>query len=198
MNVAKIINEILWENIVSKFSGAQDAIQVGAYTYGNPKLAGGDPKNVIIGKFCSIAELVTIVGDNHFISRVANYPLAFWFSTLKCKVVAKQKKESPIVIGNDVWIGTGAIILPEVRIGDGAIIGAGAVVTHDVPPYAVVVGVPARILRYRFTQKQIEQLLKIAWWNWDCDKIAASITKFYGDVDDFIKAFGTSQIPVVV
>ena len=99
----------------------------------------------------------------------------------------------PIVIGNDVWIGAGTIVLPEVKIGDGAIIGAGAVVTHDVPAYAVVAGVPARILRYQFTQSQIAQLAKIAWWNWDDHKIAANITKFYGDVDQFIKEFGNSS-----
>jgi tetrahydrodipicolinate N-succinyltransferase len=126
--------------------------------------------------------------------------LSWWFENVK-KIASEkpndffeQRRELPIVIGNDVWIGAGAIILPEVKVGDGAIIGAGAVVTHDVPAYAMVVGIPAKILRYQFTQNQIDQLEKIAWWNWDDDKIVRNIRKFYGDVDQFIKEFGNSSV----
>jgi acetyltransferase-like isoleucine patch superfamily enzyme len=202
LNIAKTITDILWENIVSKFAGAHGAVQVGAYTYGNPKFIKTLYNRAIVGKFCSIADNVAFVDDDHPYRRVANYPLVWWLRKFNKAPVEQQKemlarehacvRYSPIVVGNDVWIGTCAIVLPGVKIDDGAIIGAGAVVTHDVPAYAVVVGVPAKILRYRFTQKQIEQLLKIAWWNWDCSKIAANVTKFYGDVDDFIKEFGTS------
>jgi acetyltransferase-like isoleucine patch superfamily enzyme len=198
LNILNVITKILWENLVSKFAmRPQEAVQFGAYTYGNPKIITTHYNKVIIGKFCSIADNVAIIGDNHSCRRVANYPLAWQLrkfkKTIKIPVeFIENRKELPVVIGNDVWIGAGAIILPEVKIGDGAVIGAGAVVTKDVPPYAVVVGVPAKILRYQFTQKQIEQLLKIAWWNWDYKKIAANISKFYGNVEDFIREFAQS------
>ncbi|MNI40841.1 Chloramphenicol acetyltransferase [compost metagenome] len=76
-----------------------------------------------------------------------------------------------IVIGNDVWIGANAVILPGVTLGDGAVIGAGAVVTKDVPPYAIVGGVPAKVIRYRFTPEEIEVLLRIKWWEWEIEEI---------------------------
>ena len=198
MNIVKTISGILWENIVSKFTERICRVQIGAYTYGNPKIVTTYNGHVQIGKFCSIADDVLIVGDNHSFRKVANFPLTWWLENVKKAADEKSnslfepRKELPIVIGNDVWIGAGAIILPEVKIGNGAIIGAGAVVTHNVPAYAIVVGVPAKILRYQFTKNQIDQLEKIAWWNWDDDKIVANIKKFYGDVDQFIKEFGSS------
>ncbi|HDZ8876661.1 hypothetical protein J4G66_16215 [Aeromonas dhakensis] len=76
-----------------------------------------------------------------------------------------------IKIGNDVWIGANAIILPGVTIGDGAVVGAGAVVTRDVPDYAIVVGVPAKVIRQRFNKKQISILKRICWWDWDDEQI---------------------------
>lgn len=94
-----------------------------------------------------------------------------------------------VIVGNDVWIGTRAILLPEVKVGDGAIVGAGAVVTHNVPPYAIVVGVPAKVIGFRYSKEQIDKLLKIAWWNWGINKIRANIDYFYGDIDVFINKF---------
>jgi acetyltransferase-like isoleucine patch superfamily enzyme len=199
MNIAKIVTTIIRENIVSKFvkpSGRAN-VQIGAYTYGNPRVVTTHNGKVIIGRYCSIADDVLIIGDNHSFRRVANFPLPWWLENIKKIPFQKpndsfeQRRELPIEIGNDVWIGAGAIILPEVKIGDGAIVGAGAVVTHDVPAYAIVVGVPAKILRYQFTQNQIDQLESIAWWNWNDGKIVENIEKFYGDVDEFIKEFGS-------
>jgi acetyltransferase-like isoleucine patch superfamily enzyme len=200
MNFIKIIINYIWENIVSKFIKSTPRVRIGAYTYGNPHIVTTHDGLVIIGKFCSIADDVIIAGDNHTYRKVANFPLTWWLENVK-KVVSEkptvffeQRKELPIIIGNDVWIGAGAIILPEVKIGNGAIIGAGAVVTCDVPAYAMVVGVPAKVLRYQFTQNQIKQLEKIAWWNWDDAKIVTNIEKFYRDVDQFIKEFGNSLV----
>jgi tetrahydrodipicolinate N-succinyltransferase len=121
--------------------------------------------------------------------RLSTFPLA----TLK-KNGWREKYRLPskgdrVRIGSDVWIGCRAIILPSVAVGDGAIIGAGAVVTHDVPPYAVVAGVPAKIVRFRFDKVQIEKLLKIAWWNWSERKIVENLDYFYGDVNEFIRRF---------
>ncbi len=80
-----------------------------------------------------------------------------------------------IVIGNDVWIGYEAVVMPGVHIGDGAIIGTRAVVTRDVPPYGIVGGVPARIIKYRFDEPTIQMLLKIKWWDWDIHKIKTNL-----------------------
>ena len=76
-----------------------------------------------------------------------------------------------VIIGNDVWIGAGAQILSGVTIGDGAVIGAGSIVTKDIPPYAIVGGNPARVIRFRFDQAKIDKLLELAWWDWSIEKI---------------------------
>ena len=92
-----------------------------------------------------------------------------------------------ISVGNDVWIGSRAIIVANVTIGHGAVIAAGAVVVKDVPPFAVVAGVPAKVVKMRLDSDQIEKLLKIAWWDWPEDKIRTNIDLFYGNPDEFIK-----------
>ena len=95
-----------------------------------------------------------------------------------------------IIIENDVWIGAKSTIMPGVKINSGAVVAAGSVVTKDVPPYAVVGGNPARIIKYRFTEKQIEKLLKIAWWDWEEEKIKENATVMWSDnIDEFINKF---------
>lgn len=94
--------------------------------------------------------------------------------------------KSEIEIGNDVWIGRGVKILPGIKIGDGVIIGAWSVVAKDVPAYAVVVGNPARIRRYRFSKEQIKKLLEIKWWDWDPEKILAE-RKYMLDIEVFLQ-----------
>jgi virginiamycin A acetyltransferase len=151
---------------------------------------------VIIGKFCAISHGVILIPNNGHIPpleyreyRVSNYPIASLSKQGWLQKYALTEKRNFVIIGNDVWIGANAIILPGVTIGDGAIVGAGAIVTHDVPPYAIVAGVPAEILKYRYTEDQIKKLLKIAWWNWSPEKIARNVDYFYGKVETFIKKF---------
>ena len=93
-----------------------------------------------------------------------------------------------IIIGHDVWIGAGAMILSGVKIGNGAVIAAGAIVTRDVPAYAVAGGVPAKVIKRRFTPEQIARLEQIQWWNWPIEKIRSKIDLFYGDPLHFINA----------
>jgi virginiamycin A acetyltransferase len=160
---------------------------VGAHTYGSPKiLTFGWSEKVSVGKFCSIAEDVKIIaGGEHDYRNISTFPLKDRLQGAKLPI----RHKGAIIIGNDVWIGTGAIILAGVKIGDGAVLGAGSVVTHDVPAYAIVAGVPARVIKFRFTPSQIEKMVKIAWWNWTDEKIVENIDYFYGDINDFIEKF---------
>jgi virginiamycin A acetyltransferase len=101
--------------------------------------------------------------------------------------VTKQKGQ--IVFGHDVWVGNSVIVLPGVRIGSGAIIGAGSVISSDIPPYAVAVGNPSKIIRYRYTQEQIEKLLQIRWWTWSDEALEAERSCFSRPVEEFIARF---------
>jgi virginiamycin A acetyltransferase len=189
MNPVDTIINILWMQIVSKFMKHPGEIKIGEYTYRVPNIISFSTKDkLIIGKYCSIAENVTMVLSEHSLDRISTYPLKSRF------IVKKEVDEiskGPIIIENDVHIGTGAIVLSNVHIHNGAVIGAGSVVTKDVPPYAIVTGVPAKIIRYRFNPTQIEELLKISWWDWDRTKIAKNIDYFYGSIDEFISKFKT-------
>lgn len=117
-------------------------------------------KNTKIGKYCSIAANVTIGADRHPTD---------WLSThhFQYNDTDNFKSLKITTIGNDVWIGANAVIMTGVNIGDGAIIGSSAVVTKDVPPYAIVVGIPAKIIRYRFNPDIINKLLELKWWDLD-------------------------------
>lgn len=95
-----------------------------------------------------------------------------------------------IIIQNDVWIGAKSTIMSGVKISNGSVVGAGSVVTKDVPPYAIVAGNPAKVVKYRFTEEQIEKLLSIAWWNWDEQKIKDNAMDMWCDnINDFINKF---------
>ena len=96
------------------------------------------------------------------------------------------RREKHVRIGNDVWIGHNVTVMGGVTIGNGAVIGSGSIVTKDVPPYAIVVGSPARILKYRFKKEIIEELEKIAWWDWSYEEIQAAIDDFK-DIEQFIQ-----------
>ena len=135
---------------------------------------------LIIGRFCSIAcgAKFLFTSANHAMRSLSTSPFPIFFEEWgldRTRVADAWDNKGDIVVGSDVWIGYEAVVLSGVTIGDGAIIGARAVVTRDVPPYAIVGGVPARLIRKRFDDKTIETLLSLKWWNWPSEKIARHI-----------------------
>ncbi len=135
-----------------------------------------------IGKFCSIAAHTRINPGNHPLERVALSHFTYRSSSYGLGPddgsFFDWRRSFRCVMGNDVWIGHGAIVLPGIRIGNGAAIGAGTVVTKDVPPFAIVVGNPGRVLRHRFTPEIITALERIAWWDWTHDQLASGLADF--------------------
>lgn len=151
------------------------AFQIGVGTYGAPNIdfhnAGATLK---IGNYCSIAPRVTILlGGEHHHDWASNYPFSLLHDEAR-HLTGYPLTKGDVFIGNDVWIGYEALILSGVKIGDGAVIAARSVVSKDVEPYSIVGGVPAKHLRYRFSPETIEELLKIAWWNWSFEEIRAA------------------------
>ena len=135
---------------------------------------------LMIGKFCSIACGAKFIFNsaNHTLTSLSTYPFPIFFEEweLDRKDVANAwDNKGNIVIGNDVWIGYEAVIFAGVTIGDGAIIGTRAVVTKDVSPYTIVGGVPAKLIRKRFSENVINTLLEIKWWDWSREKISEKI-----------------------
>ncbi len=141
--------------------------EIGKGTYGMPRVRSLGGASLKIGSYCSISKGVTIMlGGEHRTDWVTTYPFyAFWESAKH--IASRPKTKGDVVIGSDVWIGIEAMILSGVRIGDGAVIGARSVVAHDVPPYAIAAGNPARVIRMRFPEDIVRRLLALRWWDWD-------------------------------
>lgn len=132
--------------------------------------------NCRMGKFCSISWNVTVGATahnfNHLSTHSFPYIEQFGFAKGNKRIVQEVK------LGHDVWIGANAIIMPGLTVGNGAIIGAGAVVTKDIPPYAICAGVPAKIIKFRFESDMVEKIESLEWWHWSKEKIAANIQYF--------------------
>jgi phosphonate metabolism protein (transferase hexapeptide repeat family) len=153
-----------------------------------------------IGKFCSIAAQSRLNPGNHPLERVAmhhfTYRSALYDMGPDDPDFFEWRREHQVVLGHDVWIGHGAVVLPGVTVGTGAVVGAGAVATRDVPPFAVAVGVPARILRFRFDDRRIARLLALAWWEWPHEQLARALPDFRAlAIDDFLERHETVQRP---
>lgn len=152
---------------------------MGKHTYGEPivHLYKGSESKVIIGNYSSISPRVTfITGGIHPTNWISTYPFRARWQLDGAFEDGMPTTKGDIYVGSDVWIGTGAIILSGAYVGHGAIIAARSVVSEDIPPYAIVAGVPAKVIRYRFDQDVIRQLLEIQWWNWSDEKIKESIS----------------------
>ncbi|XHB98242.1 CatB-related O-acetyltransferase [Nitratireductor sp. ac15] len=177
-------------------------IEVGDFSYYDDPLAAErfEDRNVlyhfdflgdrlVIGKFVAIAHGATFVmnGANHLMTGFSTFPFNIfgngWEEGFDGQLYLEHSRGDTIV-GNDVWIGRQAQIMPGVTIGDGAVIGAHAVVASDIPPYAIAVGNPARVLRLRFAPETVAALVRIGWWNWPMDKISRNLSAIRGaDLD---------------
>ncbi|WP_252237015.1 CatB-related O-acetyltransferase [Clostridium sp. CH2] len=195
-----------YQTIYLKNVITRDNIQVGDYTIYNDFY--NDPRDfeknnvlyqypinndkLIIGKFCSIAckAKFLMTSGNHTMNSLSTYTFPIFYEEWGLDVshiTDAWDNKGDIVIGNDVWIGYDAIIMPGVKIGDGAIIGTRAIVTNDVPPYTIALGIPAKVIKKRFSDDIILKLLKIKWWDWPNEKIKANIKHIQsGNIDKLV------------
>ena len=158
-------------------------IEVGAFTTFDGEEIDGRIRNVKIGRYCSVAKHVDIGLPQHPVDWLSIHPMQYFSDYKKWSRITGKKVSTKeftgeaemTEIGNDVWIGDHVVIMSGLKIGDGAIVAAGAVVTKDIPPYAVVGGVPARVIKYRFDESTIRRLLDLQWWKYDLAD--------FGDVD---------------
>lgn len=171
-------------------------IQIGDYTYFNdfrlpvqdvrqllvPYMHQGAPEKLIIGKFVQIAHGVQFITSsaNHQMDGFSTYPFTVFGEPWVSSYDAKWPNKGDTIVGNDVWIGHESLIMPAVTIGDGAIIASRSVVTKNVPPYTIVAGNPAKLIRKRFDEETITSLLKIKWWDWPIEIINNHIAAIVG------------------
>lgn len=199
----QIVNRRIGVRLDKKTSEVDYGKRIGRHNYGPLAKPGEYDMNFIesIGSFCSFGFNTAVVQTHYMGVTTHQFLFASWRYPDFDRKLPHDKQEKifreyiasrKTFIGNDVWTGRNVSIMAGVRIGDGAVIGTGAVVTHDIPPYAIAVGVPAKVIKYRFTPEQIEALEQIQWWNWDDDIIAERYDDFL-DIDEFIRKYGVEN-----
>jgi acetyltransferase-like isoleucine patch superfamily enzyme len=161
-------------------------VQVGDYTYTAdvvPEFIAYLPTDtLIIGKFCSLANgAILFAGGEHRHDWISAYPFRIAFGDPLANKDGHPASKGPTIVGNDVYLGYHAIVLSGVKVGNGVIIGAGSVVTQDVPDYAIVGGNPARVIKMRMTDAQIKDMLEIKWWDWPIAEIKKAIPYLCSD-----------------
>lgn len=185
-NIDENIEKGDFSKIYEPYKIANSSIGRGSYISFNSKVLG-----VKIGKFCSIGPNFVCGWGMHPLNGISTSP--FFYSTSKQNgyTIANEnlfEEKKSIIIGNDVFIGANVTVLDGIEIGDGAVIGAGAIVSKSIPDYAVAYGNPIEIKKYRFTENQRLELKKIAWWDFDTDKLK-DINKYFYDLDSFIEQY---------
>jgi len=184
---SEIVNATIGKYVALNFNVVFRNSSIGDHSYINSNT---HVFNTAIGKFCSIGSGVQFGLGKHPTYMVSTHPSFFannkLFKTFSDKIYVEEY--SRIEIGNDVWIGDGAVIMNGVKIEDGAVIAARAVVTKDVKPYAIVGGIPAKILKYRFDKETIKKIRETKWWDWE-EKRFEDNYKLFHKPDDFISEF---------
>ncbi len=183
-----------WTDIGPHCSVAESTLGDYSYLAGHVSMVWTD-----VGRFASIAAQTRINPGNHPTWRVTQHHstyrrIQYGFDVAEDAEFFQWRRDHRCIIGHDVWIGHGVTVIAGKKIGTGAVIGSGAVVTKDIPPYAIAVGVPARVVKYRFPPEVIEQLLAIAWWEWDRASLVERFKDLL-DMDAFLKKYGTTPIP---
>lgn len=187
----KIENKYVYSITLRKILYHYYGVSIGMYTHGSCFVAGNFDRYTTVGRYCSIAADIHVFNRDHPLDFKSTH--AFFFNPSLKYTKIDLVKYTPLKIGNDVWIGYGVIILPGVtEIGTGAVIGAGSVVSRNIPPYAVAVGHPVRIVRYRFSKEIIDRLLKEKWW----EKNIQEIDKNKVEYNQAYEAYLTSQNPI--
>lgn len=183
------------EQGVAKFKKKYPNYEMGRGSYGIPLVHDWhEGSTLVIGSFCSIAENVNIfLGGHHRSDWITTFPFPAFIKSVS-HIEGYAFSRGDVVIGNDVWLCTGAVILSGVKIGHGAVVSAGAVVTKDVEPYSIVAGNPACCVRYRFGENDRRKLLKLEWWNWSEELILKAIPFLCNaDAKEFFK-FADQQL----
>jgi phosphonate metabolism protein (transferase hexapeptide repeat family) len=175
-------SSLLRDTILGQFTDIAERVvlaecEVGDYSYIERQV---EAIYTTIGKFCAVAANARLNALNHPMERVSQHKITYrpneYFAHAKVDKAFREKRQfARVTIGHDVWIGHGAIILPGISIGHGAVVAAGAVVTKNVEPYAVVAGVPAKRIKWRFKKLIRERIINLAWWDWQPDKLAKAI-----------------------
>lgn len=175
-----------------------DGVSIGRRTYGFEARGASyvsAEAPLTIGSFCSIGpDVLFLSRAHHNYMAPSTYPLSYIYNNGREPI--SDRERSGIRVGNDVWIGARATILPGVSIGDGAVVGAAAVIAKDIAPYAIVVGSPSKVIRFRFPPEKIAALLRVAWWNWPDHKIRTQIPLLIGDIDEFLAQHDTHSEPI--
>ncbi len=163
-------------------------VEIGAHSY---VAKNSSITNCTIGKFCSIGPNFSCGLGIHPTEGISTSPMFYSLSKVNGSSLVQQPKVEEsrhTLIGNDVFIGANVTVLDGVTIGDGAVIGAGAIVSKDIPPYAIAVGSPIRIIRYRMTEEQIAAMQRIQWWNWEDERLQ-EVENMFEDIDGFIARY---------
>ena len=193
---AKIRDAVIGNDVeIHEFVQVRDSA-VGDYSYLQENVA---LLNADLGRFCAIAAMGRIGAPNHPYERVTQHRLSYtpeyyWPQQKRDSAFFARRSADRCRVGNDVWMGHAAIVLPGVTVGDGAVIAAGAVVTHDVEPYTIVAGVPAKPIKRRFERAISERLQELAWWNWTHKAIEAAVADFQSlSAEAFVEKHGGTR-----